>query len=59
LRSDPFGRTTWTPPGDARARSTRENVAWYEKRGYHTVIEGIVPGTDVPVWGLIREPQSA
>ena len=36
---------------------TRPNVAWYEKRGYRVVIEGIVPGTDIPVWGLIRDPQ--
>jgi len=36
---------------------TIRNVAWYERRGYRVVIEGIVPGTDVPVWGLIREPR--
>ena len=38
---------------------TRKNVDWYEKRGYRVAIDGIVPGTDIPVWGLIREPQSA
>jgi ribosomal protein S18 acetylase RimI-like enzyme len=38
---------------------TTRNVAWYERRGYRVVIEGIVPGTDVPVWGLIREPSRA
>lgn len=36
---------------------TRKNVAWYEQRGYTVAIEGIVPDTDVPVWGLIREAQ--
>jgi GNAT superfamily N-acetyltransferase len=35
---------------------TTTNVAFYERRGYRVVIEGVVPGTDVPVWGLIREP---
>jgi GNAT superfamily N-acetyltransferase len=54
-------------PGHARADAngepcyletfTRKNVAWYEKRGYRVATEGVVPGTDVPVWGLIREPQ--
>jgi GNAT superfamily N-acetyltransferase len=53
-------------PGHARADAkgepcyletfTRKNVAWYEKRGYRVATEGVVPGTDVPVWGLIREP---
>jgi ribosomal protein S18 acetylase RimI-like enzyme len=38
---------------------TRKNVAWYEQRGYAVAIEGIVPGTQIPVWGLIREPQAA
>jgi GNAT superfamily N-acetyltransferase len=38
---------------------TRKNVAWYVKRGYRVAIEGIVPGTDIPVWGLIREPAPA
>lgn len=37
---------------------TTRNVDWYERRGYRVVIEGIVPDTDVPVWGLIREPRS-
>jgi ribosomal protein S18 acetylase RimI-like enzyme len=37
---------------------TRKNVAWYEQRGYTVVIDGIVPGTQVPVWGLIREPRT-
>jgi GNAT superfamily N-acetyltransferase len=36
---------------------TRKNVEWYERRGYRVAIEGIVPGTEVPVWGLVREPQ--
>lgn len=35
---------------------TGRNVAWYERRGYRVVIDGVVPGTDVPVWGLIRGP---
>lgn len=38
---------------------TTQNVAWYERRGYRVVIQGIVPGTDHPVWGLIREPRPA
>ncbi len=38
---------------------TRENVAFYERRGYRVVIEGMVPGTGVPLWGLIREPRLA
>ena len=28
---------------------TRKNVAWYEQRGYAVVIEGVVPGTAIPV----------
>jgi ribosomal protein S18 acetylase RimI-like enzyme len=35
---------------------TTKNVAFYEKRGYRVVIEGTVPGTQTPVWGLVREP---
>jgi GNAT superfamily N-acetyltransferase len=38
---------------------TTKNVAWYAKRGWVVVIEGIVPGTDTRVWGLIREPRPA
>jgi ribosomal protein S18 acetylase RimI-like enzyme len=38
---------------------TTGNVAWYERRGYRVVIDGIVPGADVPVWGLVREPVRA
>jgi ribosomal protein S18 acetylase RimI-like enzyme len=34
---------------------TTEDVAFYEKRGYRVVIEGVVPGTTTPLWGLIRE----
>jgi GNAT superfamily N-acetyltransferase len=36
---------------------TTKNVGWYAKRGWAVVIEGIVPGTDTPVWGLLREPR--
>jgi GNAT superfamily N-acetyltransferase len=36
---------------------TTKNVAWYAKRGWVVVTEGIVPGTDTPVWGLVREPR--
>jgi GNAT superfamily N-acetyltransferase len=56
-------------PGHARADAagelayletfTAKNVAWYSKRGWDVVIEGIVPGTDTPVWGLIRQPRPA
>ena len=35
---------------------TIENVRFYERRGYRVAIEGIVPGTAYPLWGLIREP---
>jgi ribosomal protein S18 acetylase RimI-like enzyme len=38
---------------------TTKNVAFYEKRGYRVVIEGTVPGTQTPVWGLVREPQKS
>ena len=38
---------------------TTANVAWYQRRGYRVEIEGIVPGTDVPVWGLVREPAAS
>ncbi|HEY8633107.1 MAG TPA: GNAT family N-acetyltransferase [Candidatus Limnocylindrales bacterium] len=56
-------------PGHARADAngercyletfTRKNVAWYEKRGYRVAVEGVVPATDVPVWGMVRDPQPA
>ena len=56
-------------PGHARADANRErcyletfthrNVAWYEKRGYRVAAEGVVPATEVPVWGMIRDPQAA
>lgn len=36
---------------------TTKNVAWYAKRDWAVVIEGIVPGTETTVWGLIREPR--
>jgi ribosomal protein S18 acetylase RimI-like enzyme len=36
---------------------TVENVRFYERRGYRVVIEGIVPGTGYPLWGLIRDPR--
>lgn len=37
---------------------TTKNVDWYAKGGYEVAIEGIVPGTETTVWGLIREPRS-
>jgi ribosomal protein S18 acetylase RimI-like enzyme len=37
---------------------TTTNVAFYEKRGYRVVADGVVPGTDTPVWGLVREPRA-
>jgi ribosomal protein S18 acetylase RimI-like enzyme len=37
---------------------TTKNVAFYEKRGYRVVIEGTVPGTETPVWGLVRDPRA-
>jgi ribosomal protein S18 acetylase RimI-like enzyme len=36
---------------------TTKNVVFYEKRGYRVVIDGTVPGTETPVWGLVREPR--
>ena len=36
---------------------TIENVRFYERRGYRVVIDGVVPGTSYPLWGLIRDPQ--
>jgi GNAT superfamily N-acetyltransferase len=38
---------------------TMKNVAWYAKRGWAVVIEGIVPGAETTVWGLIRQPRAA
>ena len=37
---------------------TTKNVAFYEKRGYRVVIDGVVPGTHTPVWGLVRDPRA-
>ena len=37
---------------------TIENVRFYERRGYRVAIEGVVPGTAYPLWGLVREPQA-
>jgi ribosomal protein S18 acetylase RimI-like enzyme len=36
---------------------TFENVRFYERRGYRVVIEGVVPGTTIRLWGLVREPE--
>ena len=37
---------------------TIENVRFYERRGYRVAIEGIVPDTQYPLWGLLRDPRS-
>lgn len=37
---------------------TTKNVAYYEKRGYRVVADGVIPGTDTPIWGLVREPRA-
>jgi ribosomal protein S18 acetylase RimI-like enzyme len=37
---------------------TTKNVAYYEKRGYRVVADGAIPGTDTPIWGLVREPRA-
>jgi len=37
---------------------TTKNVAYYEKRGYRVVADGVIPGTDTPIWGLLREPRA-
>jgi GNAT superfamily N-acetyltransferase len=36
---------------------TIENVRFYERRGYRVAIEGVVPGTQYRLWGLVREPR--
>ena len=36
---------------------TTKNVSFYEKRGYRVIVEGAVPGSQTPVWGLIRDPR--
>jgi GNAT superfamily N-acetyltransferase len=38
---------------------TAENVAFYERRGYRVVIEGVVPGTPFTLWGLLRQARPA
>jgi len=35
---------------------TERNVAFYEKRGFEVVSEGEVPGYDLKLWSLLREP---
>ena len=36
---------------------TIENVRFYERRGYRVAIEGVVPGSDFTLWGMVRDPQ--
>jgi GNAT superfamily N-acetyltransferase len=52
-RADERGERCWLET------FTRGNVAFYERRGYRVVIDGIVPGTAVSLWGLIREPRAS
>jgi ribosomal protein S18 acetylase RimI-like enzyme len=33
------------------------NVAIYKKYGFAVVEEGKIPGTEVPHWAMLREPQ--
>jgi GNAT superfamily N-acetyltransferase len=49
--ADAAGERTWLET------FTIENVRFYERRGYRVEIEGVVPGTQYPLWGLLREPQ--
>jgi hypothetical protein len=37
--------------------STEKNVAFYSKRGFAVVNEGVVPGSDLHVWAMMRHQQ--
>ena len=37
--------------------STEKNVAFYSKRGFTVVNEGVVPGSDLHVWAMMRYQQ--
>ena len=37
--------------------STEKNVAFYSKRGFTVVNEGVVPGSDLHVWAMMRHQQ--
>ena len=34
------------------------NVAYYEQRGFRLIEKGTMPGDDLPVWCMLREPQA-
>jgi len=35
---------------------TEGNVAFYQKRGFHIVSDGLVPGQSLRIWTMLREP---
>ncbi len=35
---------------------TEGNVAFYQKRGFHVVSDGLVPGQSLRIWTMLREP---
>lgn len=37
---------------------TRQNVAFYRRRGFEVAETGSLPGVDLPVWVMIRPPQT-
>jgi ribosomal protein S18 acetylase RimI-like enzyme len=37
---------------------TENNMAFYEKQGFHVVSDGLVPGQSLRIWTLLREPRS-
>lgn len=37
---------------------TEDNVGYYEKHGFYTEQTITVPGIDLPVWEMVRPPQS-
>ena len=38
---------------------TERNVTFYQKRGFEVVSDGVVPGQEVRIWMMLREPQRA
>lgn len=36
----------------------QRDLPFYEKHGFKTVFQGQIPGSDIPMWTMLREPQS-
>jgi ribosomal protein S18 acetylase RimI-like enzyme len=36
---------------------TEQNVAFYQKRGFEVATEGLVPGQEIRIWTMLREPR--